>query len=81
MINAAEDSKSHTAALLLAIFLGGFGLHRFYLGHVGTGILRVLCLPLVLIPVVGWILPVAWHLADIMLVATKALRPKSGAYA
>lgn len=33
------SSKSKTAAGLLAIFLGGFGVHKFYLGKIGKGIL------------------------------------------
>lgn len=31
--------KSKTTALLLCIFLGGLGVHRFYVGKGGTGIL------------------------------------------
>lgn len=31
--------KSKTVALLLCIFLGLFGIHRFYVGKIGTGIL------------------------------------------
>ncbi|NLJ17012.1 MAG: TM2 domain-containing protein [Clostridiales bacterium] len=31
--------KNKIAAGLLAIFLGGFGIHKFYLGKVGMGIL------------------------------------------
>ena len=34
--------KSKIAALLLCIFLGGLGIHRFYVGKVGTGILYLL---------------------------------------
>ena len=33
------STKSRLAALLLCIFLGGLGIHRFYVGKVGTGIL------------------------------------------
>lgn len=36
------SSKSKIAALLLCIFLGGLGVHRFYVGKVGTGILYLL---------------------------------------
>lgn len=31
--------KSRLIALLLCIFLGTFGIHRFYVGKIGTGIL------------------------------------------
>lgn len=31
--------KSRMAALLLCVFLGIFGIHRFYVGKVGTGLL------------------------------------------
>ena len=34
--------KSRTIAALLAFFLGAIGVHRFYVGKVGTGILQIL---------------------------------------
>lgn len=34
--------KSRTVAVLLALFLGGIGAHKFYLGKVGTGLLYLL---------------------------------------
>ena len=34
-------AKSKMAAGLLGIFLGGWGVHRFYLGHVGIGIAQI----------------------------------------
>jgi TM2 domain-containing membrane protein YozV len=34
--------KSRIAAALLAIFLGGFGVHKFYLGKMGQGVLYLL---------------------------------------
>lgn len=36
---AGVSPKNRTAALLLCIFLGVFGVHRFYVGKVGTGLL------------------------------------------
>ena len=38
----AGGEKSRIAAALLAFFLGGFGVHKFYLGRVGQGILYLI---------------------------------------
>jgi TM2 domain-containing membrane protein YozV len=40
--NIAYSEKSRLAAGLLGIFLGGFGIHRFYLGSIGIGILQII---------------------------------------
>ncbi|MBX3158894.1 MAG: TM2 domain-containing protein [Deltaproteobacteria bacterium] len=36
------SSKSKIAAALLAFFLGGFGIHKFYLGRMAAGVLYFL---------------------------------------
>ena len=36
--------KSRLVVLLLCVFLGGLGVHRFYVGKIGTGILQLLTL-------------------------------------
>lgn len=37
-----HSQKSKVVALLLCLFLGGLGIHRFYVGKIGTGILYLL---------------------------------------
>ncbi len=34
--------KSPTVALVLSIFLGGYGIDRFYIGHIGLGVGKLL---------------------------------------
>jgi TM2 domain-containing membrane protein YozV len=58
------SDKSRLAALLLCIFLGFVGVHRFYVGKTGTGILQVLTLG-------GLGL---WWLADFILIAVGSFR-------
>jgi len=41
-INPAWPIKNKTTAGILAIFLGGLGVHKFYLGKTGAGILYLL---------------------------------------
>ncbi|SNS96101.1 TM2 domain-containing membrane protein YozV [Micrococcales bacterium KH10] len=38
---AHPEAKSRLAAGLLGILLGGLGIHRFYLGYTGIGILQI----------------------------------------
>ncbi|PIZ50618.1 hypothetical protein COY27_06435 [Candidatus Woesearchaeota archaeon CG_4_10_14_0_2_um_filter_33_13] len=39
---AKHDDKNRTTAGILALFLGGFGVHKFYLGDSGKGILYLI---------------------------------------
>lgn len=41
-IDPSWPLKNKTTAGILAIFLGGLGIHKFYLGKVGTGVLYLL---------------------------------------
>lgn len=60
--------RSRTTALLLAIFLGVFGAHRFYVGKIGTGILMACTLG-------GLGL---WWLYDIIMIGSQAFRDVDG---
>ncbi|HPS77521.1 MAG TPA: TM2 domain-containing protein [Thermoanaerobaculaceae bacterium] len=40
----ADAPKDWLVTLLLCLFLGGLGVHRFYTGHIGIGIAQLLTL-------------------------------------
>ena len=39
-----KSEKNWLVALLLCIFLGALGVHRFYVGKIGTGLLQIFTL-------------------------------------
>jgi hypothetical protein len=66
----AGGGKSQLAALLLVIFVGGIGIHRFYLGYTAIGIIQLLTLGGLGI----------WTLIDLIRIITGDLKPKDGDY-
>ena len=62
------SEKGFVPALLLCLFLGGFGLHRFYVGKVGTAILMLFTLGGLGI----------WTLIDIVMIVVGSFRDKQG---
>jgi len=65
---AATGTKSWIAALLLCFFVGVLGVHRFYVGKVGTGILM-------LITFGGFGI---WTLIDFIMIAIGSFKDKQG---
>jgi hypothetical protein len=65
---AGTGTKSWIAALLLCFFLGGLGVHRFYVGKIGTGILM-----LVTFGGLG-----VWVLIDLIMIAVGKFSDKQG---
>jgi TM2 domain-containing membrane protein YozV len=62
------SSRSRLVTLLLAIFLGVFGVHRFYNGKIGTGVLMILTLGGLGI----------WWLTDVIMISAGAFRDAEG---
>lgn len=67
--------RSKLVALLLAIFLGGFGVHRFYLGQaaLGASMLALFFLGFVSCGIT-WIPLGIWSLVDVILIAVGNVR-------
>ena len=68
MLKGGNGMKSKVVSLILSIFLGELGIDRFYLGYIGTGILK-------LITCGGFGI---WWLIDLIMIATGKLKPKDG---
>lgn len=58
----AKPKKSWMVTLLLSIFLGGLGIDRFYLGHIGLGVAKLL---------LGWATFGIWWLIDLIFIAMR----------
>lgn len=65
-----KPTKNWTVALLLSIFLGSLGIDRFYLGHIGLGVAKLL---------LSWMTLGLWWLIDIILIAGRSV-DSSGFY-
>ena len=65
---APAEPKSWLVALLLCLFVGGLGVHRFYVGKIGSGILYLLT---------GGIFGIGW-LIDLIKIAVGKFKDKNG---
>ncbi|MCB1081947.1 MAG: TM2 domain-containing protein [Chlamydiia bacterium] len=63
-----KSPKSFVAAILLCFFLGSLGIHRFYVGKIGTGILMLFTCG-------GFVI---WQIIDFVIIACSQFRDKKG---
>jgi TM2 domain-containing membrane protein YozV len=66
--------KSRTAAFLLSLFLGGFGIHNFYIGKPGVGIAQLL----LSLSFIGIIVSAPWALYDCIVIACGRMKDDDG---
>jgi TM2 domain-containing membrane protein YozV len=66
--NSSAPQKNYVTALLLSLFLGGFGVDRFYLGYTGLGIAKLLTF--------GGL--GVWALIDFIMIATRKMTAANG---
>lgn len=66
--SAKPYRRNYFIALVISIFVGEFGIDRFYMGKIGTGILKLITLGGIGI----------WWIIDIVLIATGEMRDKNG---
>ena len=65
---SAAGNKSKTTAILLCLFLGGIGVHRFYLGYTLFGVIQLLTLGGLGI----------WSLIDLVRIITGGIKDSEG---
>jgi TM2 domain-containing membrane protein YozV len=63
-----KSPKSFVAAVLLCFFLGSLGIHRFYVGKIGTGLLMLVTLG-------GFGI---WSIVDFVIIVCSKFRDKKG---
>ena len=64
---AAATGKSKLVAGLLAIFLGGWGIHNFYLGNTGRGVAQII------VTIVTCGIGAIWGLIEVILIFTGSI--------
>ena len=70
MMMPQNPPKQLLVGVLLALFLGVFGVHNFYLGHTGRGVAQLLITVLTL--GLGSIITGIWALIELIMMATEA---------
>ena len=69
----ATPPKSKVTAALLAFFLGGFGIHNFYLGYTAKGVIQLV----LTLTFYGILISGIWAFVEFIMILT-GLMPRAG---
>lgn len=79
LASQTTNPKSKIAAALFAIFLGGIGIHRFYLGYTTIGIIFVVLFVLGFLTFgITWFITGIWALVEFILILCGNLNDSNG---
>ncbi len=67
-VTAEVSDKGYVPAILICLFLGGLGIHRFWVGKIGTGVVMLFTLGGLAI----------WTLIDLVMIITGSFTDKEG---
>lgn len=68
------SEKKWLVALLLCLFLGTIGIHRFYVGKIGSGVVMLL----LTCSCIGFPISAVWALIDFILICTDSFKTSTG---
>jgi len=77
------QGKSQIIALILFVVFGFLGIHRFYLGHLSSGLLMLLLCCTLILPIINLFTGIAllvWWVLDLIKLVTGDLKPADGEY-
>ena len=68
------SEKQKTTTILLALFLGTLGIHRFYVGKTGTGVIMLL----LTLTIVGVYISGIWAIIDLVMIILDKFKDGNG---
>ena len=72
------NAKNKIIAIILAVFLGTFGVHNFYLGYISKGIAQLLLSTIGACIIIGPIITWVWVIVEVIMIATGSLKDAQG---
>ena len=68
LVNASDAPKSRIIYILLALFLGGLGIHNFYAGYIGRGVAQLLITLLLFWLIIPLLVVFVWVIVEMIVI-------------